>query len=104
MNSLPLSESMPSNGKGSLWRIRWIALETASRERCNRAATSVQPVQMSVQRSTCSDIALWWFSQYATRSLSINPGRSSSHSVKVRTGMRFFSRLPGLVILRPCGD
>ena len=34
----------------------------------------------------------------------MNPGRSSSHSVKVRTGIRFFSRLPGLVVLKPCAD
>ena len=104
MNSLPLSESMPSNGKGSLWRMRWSASETASCERCGRAVTSVQPVEMSVQVKVFRYCPSVVFPQCTTRSISMNPGRSSSHSVKVRMGMRFLSRLPGLVVLKPCSD
>ena len=33
----------------------------------------------------------------------MNPGCSASHSVKVRTGIRFLSKLPGFVVLKPCG-
>ncbi len=104
MNSLPLSESIPSSGKGSRWRIQWIACETAACERCNRAVTSVQPVQISVQVNVfryCPSVVL---PQWATKSISMNPGRSSSHAVKVRTGIRLLSRLPGLVVLKPCDD
>ena len=35
---------------------------------------------------------------------SIKPGRSSSHSVKVRIGIWFLSKLPGLFVLKPCDD
>ena len=104
MNSPPLSESIPSNGKGNLWRMRWIASETASCERWSSPVTSVQPVERSVQ----VHVFRYWPSvvlpQCATRSISRNPGRSSSHSVKVRTGMRRLSRLPGLVVRKPCAD
>ena len=56
MNSLLLSESMLSKGKGAFWRIRWIALQTASSERRGSPVNSAQPVHASVQ-AKCSKTA-----------------------------------------------
>src|SRR5512133_364046 len=81
-----------------------MAAHTACCERRGRAQRAIQPVQISVQVKVLRYCPSVEFPQCATRSISRNPGRSSSHSVKVRTGMRLFSRLPGLVVLKPCDD
>src|SRR6476646_7429853 len=62
---------------------------------------SVQPVAMSV---TVSVNACWPARlppSWETRSISTNPGRASSQSAQVRTGIWLLSSDPGLVTARP---
>src|SRR3989304_1756890 len=103
MNSLPLSESMPSKSKGKSWRMASIAAQTASWLRLGKAIGSVQPVHRSVQVKVYKNWPATLSPQCATKSTSRKPGLSSLQSAKMRTGMFFLSKLPGLVVLRPCG-
>lgn len=101
---LPLSESMPSKSKGRPFCMASIAKQTVSWLRLRKAIGSVQPVQMSVQVKVFKNCPAALSPQCATRSISMKPGLSSFHSVKVRIGMFFLSRVPGLVVLNPCGE
>ena len=100
MNSLPLSESRPRKGKGSLCPTRCTAPPTLSWPLPHTGWHSTHPVATSTAVNVLRYKPSVLSPQWATRSTSRNPGRSSFHSLKVRIGIDAFSRLPGLVVLK----
>jgi hypothetical protein len=87
MNSDPLSESTPRIGNGILWTMSLSARKTHVPALLGTERFSVQPVAMSVTVSVYANwparLPPWW----ETRSISTNPGRASSQSAQVRTGI-----------------
>ena len=101
MNSLPLSESMPTIGNGNAAVISTKAANTHFCALFLTARVSVQPLKTSVtvrvwQKSPRGSPPSW-----PTRSISTNPGRSSSQSAQVRIGIWDLASDPGLVPDRP---
>src|SRR5665647_1819579 len=101
MNSLPLSESMPSKGNGITLAMSSNAATTHFWALFGTDRFSVQPVAISVTVSVyaCSPIALP--PSWPTRSISTNPVTASSHCAQVLIGIASLSSDPGLVWLRP---
>ena len=101
MNSDPLSESTPRIGNGILAAMSFSAARTHFASLLGTERFSVQPVAMSVTVSVnaCGPAGLP--PSWPTRSTSTNPGRASSQSAQVRTGIWLFSSDPGLVVHVP---
>ena len=72
--------------------------------RAARQGGYLRPARRNVQVKVFRYCPCVVFPQCATRSISMNPGCSWFHSVKIRTAIDFLSGLPGLVVLKPCGD
>src|SRR5487761_1754277 len=80
MNSDPLSESIPKIGKGN-WAHTWvIASNTQMAALFFTDRLMVQPVAMSVTVKVKQNSPAELPPSWPTRSISTNPGRSSSHS------------------------
>ncbi len=101
MNSDPLSESTPRIGNGILRAMSFRAAGTHLAVLSGIERFSVQPVAMSVTVS----VKAWPLARLPpsrqTRSISTNPGRASSHSAQVRTGIWLVRSDRGFVPTRP---
>ena len=96
MDALSLTESIPKSGNGRRLRIRSTVSFTACWLRLGRTSSSHHLVATSTAHRVWRYSPLVLCPQWATRSTSKNPGRPSSQSAKVRTGIFFLRRVPGL--------
>ena len=87
MNSVPLSESTPRIGNGILSAMSLSARRTHLAVLSGTERFSVQPVAMSVTVNVNAWGPAGLPPSWQTRSISTNPGRASSHSAQVRTGI-----------------
>ena len=101
MNSDPLSESTPRIGNGMLRAMSLSAARTHLAVLSGTERFSVQPVAMSVTVKVNAWPPARLPPSCQTKSISTNPGRASSHSAQVRTGIWLLSSDPGFVPTRP---
>src|SRR5665811_1383943 len=85
MNTLSLSVSKPSRGKGSRLRTSVSTSVSSLCSRTSNGAHSVQPVAMSVNVNVCTKLPLAVGPLCATRSASTNPGAGSPQSCLLYT-------------------
>src|SRR5579859_6285704 len=101
MNSPPLSESSPSSGKGNRRRISANSSNTAASPLLRTPRQSIQPVATSTVLKVEWNCPALVDPQWATRSISRNPGRASFQSAKVLIGTWLRNSEPGRVRDRP---
>ena len=101
INSLPLSESKPSIENGILFLISLIPANTHLWALFWTAVISSHPVAISMKFRLWIKSPLKSPPPWLTKSISKKPGLVLSQSLKVRTGIFFFKRLPGLVVDLP---
>ena len=101
MNSVPLSLSRPRMRNGNSARMRCSAWNTVSWRLSRRPAHATQPVATSTMLSVYRNGPAPLQPQWATRSISKNPGRASVQSANVRMAIWRLSSVPALVVLMP---
>src|SRR5260370_40860836 len=101
MNSPPLSESSPRSGKGNRRGISANSSKTAASPLLPPPRQNIQPVATSTVLRVKRNCPALVDPQWATRSISRNPGRASFQSAKVLIGTWLRKSEPGRVRDRP---